>query len=251
KHFMGYNIEFGRDFNNITMDEQTLREIYGRHFRMVVQDGGVASVMASYNQVRMIKSVENTHTLTDVLRNDFGFKGFILSDWWAMNPQANVGTDTTTLMRYAVSAVRAGLDVELPWSLNYGMLESIVQNNGGVTVEDINRSASRVLEQKVRFNSYDIKKDRFGLGTPKTTYSKGAIVYSGCDGHIDLSRKAAIESMVLLKNANNTLPIKGAKKVAVLGVKDLPYQTRNDGKVTSSFINFATDVHTGDMGSSR
>ena len=251
KHWMAYNIENGRDFNNMTLDEQTLREVYGRHFRMVVQDGGVGSVMASYNMVNGIKAVENGHILTDVLRTDFGFKGFVLSDWWAMNPQLNVGTDTTTLSRYATSAVKAGLDVELPWSLNYGMLESLVQNNGGVTAEDINRSAARVLEQKVRFNAYDIKKDRIGLGTAKTTYSKGRIVYSGCDGHIDLARKSAIEGMVLLKNANNVLPIKNAQKVAVLGVKDLPYKTKNDGKVTNSYINFATDVHTGDKGSSR
>lgn len=251
KHWMAYNIENGRDFNNMTLDEQTLREIYGRHFRMAVQDGGVGSVMASYNMVNGTKAVENGHILTEVLRTDFGFKGFVLSDWWAMNPQLNVGTDTTTLSRYATSAVKAGLDVELPWSLNYGMIESLVQNNGGVTIDDVNRSVSRILEQKVRFNAYDIKKDRFGLGTPKTTYSKGRIVYSGCDGHIDLARKSAIEGMVLLKNASNTLPIKGAQKVAVLGVKDLPYKTKNDGKVTNSYINFATDVHTGDKGSSR
>ena len=78
------------------MDEQTLRETYGRHFRMVVQDGGVASVMASYNVVNGIKSTQNAHTLTDVLRTDFGFKGFVLSDWWAM-PNTTATADTTTL----------------------------------------------------------------------------------------------------------------------------------------------------------
>ena len=82
KHFMAYDIENNRAANNSEMDEQTLREIYGRHFRMVVQDGGVASVMASYDLVKGTKSTQNAHTLTDVLRKDFGFKGFILSDWW-------------------------------------------------------------------------------------------------------------------------------------------------------------------------
>jgi beta-glucosidase len=252
KHYLAYDIEFGRDFNNMTLDEQTLRETYGRHFRMVVQDGGVASVMASYNMVNGIKAIENGHILTDVLRTDFGFQGFVLSDWWAMNPQTNVGTDTTTLMRYAISAVNAGLDVELPWSFNYGLLESIVQNKGGLTEGQITMGARRVLQQKVRFNSYDIKKDTFGLGAPKTTYQGGKIVYGCNDGHVDLARKAAVESMVLLKNENKALPIPSSvKKVAVLGVKDLPYKTKNDGQVTDSFISFATDVHTGDMGSSR
>jgi hypothetical protein len=84
KHFMAYDIEIKRAANNSEMDEQTLREIYARHFRMVVQDGGVASVMASYNMVNGTKSTQNEHTLTEVLRNDFGFKGFVFSDWWAM-----------------------------------------------------------------------------------------------------------------------------------------------------------------------
>src|SRR5262249_16875310 len=137
KHFMAYDIENNRAVNDSAMDEQTLREIYGRHFRMVVQDGGVASVMASYNKVNGVKSTQNAHTLTDVLRNDFGFKGFVLSDWWAM-PNVDPGkTDTTTLKMTAVQAVKAGLDVELPWGLNFSQLENIVNTNGGLTEADL------------------------------------------------------------------------------------------------------------------
>src|SRR5262249_9282248 len=122
KHFMAYDVELHRAFNDAQMDEQTLREIYGRHFRMVVQDGGGSSVMASYNSVNGKKSTQNAHTLTDILRKDFGFKGFILSDWWAM-PNVDPGkVDTTTLKMTAVEAVKAGLDVELPWGLNFGQL---------------------------------------------------------------------------------------------------------------------------------
>jgi beta-glucosidase-like glycosyl hydrolase len=143
KHYMGYDIENGRDFNDVHMDEQTMREIYGRHFRMVVQDAGVGSVMASYNLVNMTKSTENRHTLTDVLRTDFGFQGFILSDWWAMRPQANVdGVDTGTLKTYALDGMNAGLDVELPWALNYGQLENIVASGGGLSQMDIDTGAA-------------------------------------------------------------------------------------------------------------
>jgi beta-glucosidase len=251
KHYMLYDIEKGRDFNDMSADEQTLREIYGRHFRMVVQDGGVGSVMASYNMVNGTKSVENTHTLTTVLRDDFGFNGFVLSDWWAMNPQLKVNTDATTLKGYALRAVQAGLDVELPWKLNYAFLENLVKTGGGISEADIDRGAGRVLLQKVRFNSVDPQQGTWGLGQPKTTYKKGRIIYSGCDGHIDLARKAAVKSMVLLKNAGNTLPISPAiTKVAVVGAT-VPYTTTNDGRVTQSLMNFAKDVHTGDMGSSR
>ena len=248
KHFMAYDIENNRSANNSEMDEQTLREIYGRHFRMVVQDAGVASVMASYNQVNNIKSTQNAHTLTDVMRNDFGFKGFILSDWWAM-PNVNPGsTDTTTLKMTAVQAVKAGLDVELPWGLNFSQLENIVNSGGGLTRTDLSNAASRVLEQKFRFNS-DKLSGSVGLGSPRTHYATSRIT---CDAsHVNLARKAAVESMVLLKNDQRTLPIAGATKVAVIGAK-VPYRTTNGGSTnTGGIIDFATDVRTGDLGSSR
>ena len=249
KEFMAYDIENGRDFNDSLLDEQTLREIYGRHFRMVVKDGGVASVMASYNMVNGVKSAENAHTLTDVLRSDFGFQGFVLSEWWGMRPESNVdGVDTSTLKSYALSSMKAGLDVEVPWSLDYGQLESIVQNKAGLTEADINASVARILEQKVRFNAHNLS-GAIGLGTAKTTYKNGRI---GNDaGHLALAAKAALESMVLLKNDNHTLPIAAStQKVAVLGAT-VPILTKNDGKATASSLNFATDVNTGDLGSSR
>src|SRR4029079_7012185 len=107
KHFMAYDIEVSRDVNNSQLDEQTLREIYGRHFRMVVQDGGVASVMASYNRINGEKSTANGHLLTDILRTDFGFKGFVLSDWWAMKPMVNAATDPNLLKGYAATSCGA------------------------------------------------------------------------------------------------------------------------------------------------
>ena len=258
KHYMGYDIENGRDFNDVTMDEQTLREIYGRHFRMVVQDGGVGSAMASYNLVRGTKSTENRHTLTEVLRDDFGFQGFVLSDWWAMRPQTNVdGVDTGTLQSYAVNGMNAGLDVELPWALNYGQLTNIVASGGGVTQQQIDTAVQRILLQKVRFNSYDLSQGKWGLGAPKTTYKKSRIGGCGYDLHKALSKQAAIESMVLLKNdapaagAPPTLPISpSVQKVAVLGAT-VPFKTRNYGMDSTEMINFATDINTGDRGSSR
>jgi beta-glucosidase len=243
KHFMAYDIENLRAANNSDMDEQTLREIYGRHFRMVVQDGGVASVMASYNKVNGTKSTQDPHTLTEVLRNDFGFKGFILSDWWAM-PNTTPNIDPSILKSTAVEAVKAGLDVELPWALNFGQLESIVNSKGGLLKKDIDAAAARVLEQKFRFKADNLT-GAVGLGTPKTVYSNYRI---SCDAdHIALSQKAALESMVLLKNDNSTLPIPSSvTKVAVLGAT-VGYTTGGRDKT----VNFATDVVTGDLGSSR
>jgi beta-glucosidase len=254
KHFMGYDIEVNRDVNNSQMDEQTLREIYGRHFRMVVQDGGVASVMASYNKVNGTKSTQNKHTLTEVLRDDFGFKGFVLSDWWAMPPQHDASTDPSLLKTYAVEAVNAGLDVDLPWALSYGQLENIVKataqgQNAGLAESDLTPSVKRVLEQKLRFKA-DKRIGAVGLGTPITQYRKSEI---HCNGpHLAVAEKAAIESMVLLKNDSGTLPIPPTvQKLAVVGAT-VPYATDNGGSTnTGGLVNFAIDVRTGDLGSSR
>ena len=248
-HVAAYGIENGRTFNNSALDEQTLREIYGRDLRMVIQDAGVAGMMAAYNLVNGIKSTTNRHVLTDILRNDFGFKGFVQSDWWAMLPETNVaGTDSTTLKRNAMDGVLAGLDIELPWALNYGQLEALVNASVGLTQFDIDQSVTRILTQKFRFKAQDMK-GNVGLGKPVTTYAKGRI--SNNQNHIDLANRAALESMVLLKNADHTLPIqRSVTKVAVLGAT-VPVKTWNDGRDTNSVLNFATDTNTGDMGSSR
>jgi beta-glucosidase len=253
KHFAGNNIEDQRSNLNAEMDEQTLREIYGRHFEMVVKDGGVACIMAAYNLLNGTKSTQNKHLLTDVLRNDFGFRGFVLSDWWAMPPGQNFPS-TADGQSNAAGAVKAGLDVELPWANNYGQLQSVV-DSGGLTVADINTSVSRILEQKFRFNAAELS-GQMGLKVPRTTLSGGSIANN--DPHIELARETAVKSMVLIKNMANTLPINTAtmKNIAVLGV-DRPYTVTSStvqigqGSGTSGTIKFATDQPLGDRGSSR
>lgn len=243
KHYMGYDIEDGRSFNNAQMeDEQTLRETYGRHFRMVVQDSGVSSVMASYNEVNGTKSAENQHTLTDVLRNDFGFKGFVLSDWWAMPGYTNI-PNTSVLNSGALLAMSAGLDVELPWGLYYGQLQNLY-NTGNPTKGQLDAAVQRILYEKYRFNA-DPVTGPVGLGTPVSIYSNSRI---SCDAtHLALATRAALESMVLLKNDGGTLPISpSVKKVAVVGAV-VPYTTNN----APGSVDFARDPRTGDLGSSR
>ena len=253
KHFAANNIEDGRENHNATMDEQTLREVYGKHFEMVVKEGGVACIMAAYNLLNGKKSTQNKHLLTEVLRGDYGFRGFVLSDWWAMPPGQNF-PDTATGQSNAAEAVEAGMDVELPWTNNYAQLQSVV-DSGRLTAAQINTSAARVLEQKFRFKAADLN-GPMGLKTPRTTLSGGSI--TGNDAHIDLARETAVKSMVLVKNAMNTLPINTAsvKSIAVVGV-NRPYTVRSttvqigQGSGTSGTLKMATDVSLGDRGSSR
>jgi beta-glucosidase len=244
KYFMGYSIEKDRPGNNSEMeDEQTLREIYGRHFRMAIQDGGVVSVMAAYNKVNGVKCTNSAHLLTDVLRSDFGFQGFVISDWFAMPGYADPNADAPTMAAAAKEAVTAGLDVELPWEMNFSQLKSLVESNI-LNIKYIDSAVERILEQKFRFKA-DGLTGPWGLKTPKTTFDGSKI--EGNQDHIALAQKAAEMGAVLLKNDNKTLPIaQSAKRIAVLGAT-VPYNTLTG----SGEVNFAKDVRTGDLGSSR
>jgi beta-glucosidase len=157
--------------------------------------------------------------------------------------------DTSTLNGGAILALNAGLDVELPWGLYYGQLESLL-HTGAITQGQLDAATRRVLYEKYRFNA-DPATGLTGLGTPVSIYSDSRI---SCDQtHLALATKAALESMVLLKNDMGTLPISPAvKKVAVIGAA-VPYTTNNGSPdmPTGGTVDFARDPRTGDLGSSR
>ncbi len=135
KHYIANNIELQRMYINATMDERSMREIYARHFEMVVRDGGVGCMMASYNLVNGKKSTQNAHLLTDLLKNDFGFRGFSLTDWWAMPSTNNGQGDSNTVTdsaRVAYEAIMAGLDVEVPWAVNYTLAPAARERSGAL-----------------------------------------------------------------------------------------------------------------------
>jgi beta-glucosidase len=253
KHYAANNIENLRATKNASMDEQTLREIYARHFEMIVKDGGVACVMAAYNLVNGTNCTQNAHLLNDILRTDFGFNGFVMSDWWAM-PGGNGSTPSATL---AAQAIAAGLDMELPWNFNYNSIESSVGSS--ITQTQVDTAVKRILEQKYRFG---VDKGN-GLKTAGTGFSGGSI--TGNSAHVTLAQTAAEESMVLLKNDNNALPIKSTfTKIAVVGLTQSYCAPVNGSGVATGpginncaddinngTINFATGIRVGDVGSSR
>jgi beta-glucosidase len=274
KHFAANNVENGRQGDIAIMDEQTLYEIYGRHFEMVIQDGGVACIMASYNLVQSCQSVLTTpptgcglaanstlnpELLTTMLRTTFGFTGFVLSDWWAMPgglascPGGQQAQSQEAL--YAQKGVTAGLDMELPWILNYTQLPTDV-NNGSVTPALLKTAAENIVTQECRFNLLN----GHGLqASPNTVDAKDDISDIGGTHNAD-ARQAATEGMVLLKNANNTLPIpKTVKTLAVIGAS-VPFTLASAADIQTGTVSFLTNVITGngrttlltgDLGSSR
>ena len=241
KHFAANNIERNRANLNAQMDEQTLQEVYARHYGMIIQDGGAACIMAAYNLVNGTKCTQNGHLLNDILRGEFGFQGMVLSDWWAM-PGGQTPSQNDKLSN-AMGAINAGLDMELPWDLNFSVLENIPNGEAAIT-----QSAQRVVLTKYRFNVNGTS-GAIGLTKPTSGLDSGLYAITNNQAHIALAQQASLEGAVLLKNGNNGLPIPAsAKTVAVIG----PTVGWNlQGVGASGTINFATDARIGDLGSSR
>lgn len=253
KHYIANNIELQRMYINATMDQRTLREIYGRHFEMVSRDGGIGCMMASYNLVNGRKSTQNEHLLTTVLKRDYGFRGFVLTDWWAMPATNNGQGDANTVTdsaRVAQEGILAGTDVEVPWALNYYTLPQLL-DQGLVPWSVVDGAVLRVLEQKLRFGTAFMNSP-WGPKETRTGYdaTTGSVTKTVESGHTELARESAEKGMVLLKNENQTLPIPAsAQTVAIIGAK-IDYRVESD-RPREKVFDFARDVALGDRGSSR
>jgi len=259
KHFAANNVEqFRSKQDALIEDEQTLREIYGRHFEMVIRDGGVGCIMASYNLINGVKSTQNPKLLTRILRDPpasggMGYRGLVLSDWWAMPGDQTGSGDPGTDRADAKTAVEAGLDIEVPWTIHYsqGNLTSLVNDNS-LDRKLIENAAKHVIEQKLRFNSL-YRGDPWGLVPSESRLAPGTASIEANDKHEALAEEAAIKSAVLLKNGDATpvLPLQNATTIGVVGLT-LPVNliSTTPAKSGTSF-NFAETPGVGDRGSSR
>lgn len=246
-HFLGNTVESGRHENDARMDEQTLREIYARPFEMAIRDGGIGCIMAAYNAVNGTKSTENAHLLREVLREDLGFRGMVISDWWAMTaPEGGQGpSDAPEDGLVATEAMTATLDVEVPWAVNYDALPRLV-SDGSLDEALVDHAVARVLEQKLRFRTA-YQDEPIGRREPETTFdARGAV--ANPDEHLDLAEELALKSMVLLKN-DGVLPLSSVLRVAVLGAR-VPYVVDTDTP-SEGIFDFARDAALGDRGSNR
>jgi beta-glucosidase len=193
KHLAGNNLEDSRHTNNAIIDERTLRENYLRQFRMVIEDADVACVMSAYNKVNGFYCSENNHLLREILKDEWAFDGFVVSDWFA--------THTT------VESAVAGLDVEMPWRINYANLQSAVES-GQVDEEMIDDAVRRIL--RIKF--------KYGFALLDEAFEGDPSVVESAE-HIALAREAGRKGMVLLKNNGAVLPLakKAGTRIAVVG----------------------------------
>ena len=187
KHFAANNQEHRRMSTDAVVDERTLREIYLASFEGVVKQSQPWTVMCAYNKVNGEYASENEYLLNDILKDEWGFEGFVVSDWGAVNERAD--------------GLSAGLELEMPSSNGSGDQKIVnAVRNGKLSEEKLDNALERLL--RVIFMSVDHK-------TESAVYNK--------DQHHQLAREMARESMVLLKNENNVLPLKKEGTIAVIG----------------------------------
>ncbi len=188
KHFAGNNQETNRLYNNSVIDQRTLREIYLKGFEIAVKKSQPWTIMSSYNYLNGPWTQENYELLTTILRDEWGFKGIVMTDW--------------TNTRHTDRQVQAGNDLLTPG--NAEQIENIKKGiaNGTIKIEDVDRNVKRILEYIV-----------------KTPHFKGYKFSNKPDimAHAALTRTAAPEGMVLLKNSD-ILPLdKSIKRIALFG----------------------------------
>lgn len=203
KHFAANNQEFERHRVNAKVDERALHEIYFPAFKAAVEEAGVWSVMSAYNKVNGVYCAENSALLKDVLQKEWGFKGFVVSDW---------GSTYST-----VDTVNAGMDLEMPggepmkawlnrpdtqasgngggWLVPDKVLPQI--ESGKISTATIDDNVGRIL--RVMFTSGQFDKPHTANGEIDTPEQRA------------VARKAATESIVLLKNAGDLLPLNASK----------------------------------------
>ena len=180
KHFVAHHQEAHRRELDVLVKERALREIYFPAFRAAVQEAGVLSVMAASHKVNGTGCTENDFLLTEVLRNDWGFEGVILSDW--------------KCMRSTESSLRAGLDLEMPKPLYYGKPLKRAVRDGRVPEEMIDRRVRRVLWAKFKGGLFDQERSL----APSRVHTRN---------HQSLALEIARQGLVLLKNEASTLPL--------------------------------------------
>ncbi len=216
KHFAANSQELRRMASDSVMDERTLREIYLTGFEIAIKEGKAKSIMSSYNRVNGVYANENAHLLQEILRDEWGFDGFVVSDWGASNDH--------------VEGVRAGSNLEMPTTGGDSDLELVEAVKSGKLSEEL-------LDQRV-----DELLDVI-LSTHKAVEQWGGKDFF-VDAHHAMAARASEQSIVLLKNENNILPLKKGTKVAVIGefAQKARYQGAGSSVVNPTKLDNAMDV---------
>ena len=205
KHYIGYGAsEAGRDYVYTEISQQTLWDTYLLPYEMGVK-AGAATLMSSFNDISGVPGSANPYTMTEILKNRWRHDGFIVSDWGAIEQLKNQGLAATKkeAARYAFTA---GLEMDMMSHAYDRHLQELVEE-GKVSMAQVDEAVRRVLLLKFRLGLFERPY------TPATTEKERFFRPKS----MDIAARLAAESMVLLKNENNVLPLTDKKKIAVIG----------------------------------
>lgn len=214
KHFAANSQETYRMSVDSVVDERTLREIYLTGFEIAVKEGKPWTIMGAYNRINGNFCCENYHLLQEILRDEWGFDGVVISDWGGVNDQA--------------AATGRGFDLRMPY-LNEEESEKIVKavKKGQLEESSVNTALGRIL--KMILTAEDNKRTDVTVDKEK---------------HHLLAETAAADSMVLLKNDNQVLPLKKEDKVAFIGpfAEHMRYQGGGSSHINATFLHTVPQV---------
>ncbi len=206
KHFVGYGAPVaGREYNTTDMSEVTLREIHLPPFKAAVE-AGVETLMSGFNDLNGVPASGNKHTLREILKGEWGFKGFVVSDWASVQQLVTHGFATDN-KDATMKGVLAGVDMDMQ-SHVYGDYISELVKEKKIPLRLINDAVRRILKVKYELGLFD---------NPYADESKEADL-TLTQANLDLALQEAEQSIVLLKNDKNLLPLsKNLKAIAVIG----------------------------------
>lgn len=206
KHFALYGAaEAGREYNTVDMSRIQMYEYYLPPYKAAI-DAGAGSIMSSFNVIDGVPATGNKWLLTDLLRKEWGFNGFVVSDYTSLNEMINHGMGD--LQAVSALALKAGLDMDM---VGEGMLTTLAKSlkEGKVTVADIDKACLRILEAKYKLGLFDDPYRYIDESRPAkeilTADNRAA------------ARNIAAHSMVLLKNDKQVLPLKRSGTIALVG----------------------------------
>lgn len=213
KHFAGYGAaEGGRDYNSTMISERSLRNTYLPPFKACA-DAGAATLMTSFNEIDGVPSTGNRWLLKDILRDEWGWDGMVVTDWNSAGEMIAHGF-SRDLEHSAEQAVNAGVDMDM---MSFGFISHLEQlvKDGAVSEKEIDRAVRNILVLKYKLGLFD--------NPYVDTEASAKVDYAG--EHLEAAYQCALESAVLLKNDDSALPIKCGSRILVTGpLADAPYE---------------------------
>jgi len=236
KHFVAHSgPEATRDYFDAIVDEKDLRETYMYAFHKLV-DGGVESIMTAYNRVNGIPNSVNKYLVQDVLRKEWGFKGHVVTDCGALDDVFLTHKTIPNATQTAAAAIKAGIDLDCSSVLQGDVIKAVQQKL--LTEKEVDTALGRILKTQFKLGFFDD-----AAKSPFYTYRADSLHTTQ---HIELARQAAQQSMVLLKNSNNLLPLKEANYPAIMvlgpNAANLDAMLGSYHGVSSKVVNFVEGI---------